>query len=110
MQNAVGLFDFPPGGLPCFVRHIGLQEFQELHRQLVQPVTTFSRQAEATLLHVPLQCSQVDLNQFVTWILNELQPIQGGIWSSSVNTGVNIFDLQNVKVNGREVMELSFIA
>jgi hypothetical protein len=31
MQNAVGLFDFPPGGLPCFVRHIGLQEFQELH-------------------------------------------------------------------------------
>ena len=77
MQNAVGLFDFPPGGLPCFVRHIGLQEFQELHRQLVQPVTAFIRQAEAMLLYVPLQCSQVDLNQLVTWILNEWQPIQG---------------------------------
>ena len=61
---------------------------------------------KATLLQVPLQCSQVDLNQFVTWILNELQPIQGGIWSSSANTGVNVFDLQHVKVNGREVMEL----
>jgi hypothetical protein len=110
MQNAVGLFDFAPGGLLCFVRHIRLQEFQELHGQLVQPVTTCSHQAEATLLHVPLQCSQVDLNQLVIWILNEWQPIQGGIWSSSANTGVNIFDLQHVKVNGREVMELRFIA
>jgi hypothetical protein len=26
-ENAVGLFDFPPGGLSCFVGHIGLQEF-----------------------------------------------------------------------------------
>jgi hypothetical protein len=83
MQHAVGLFDFPPGGLPCFV----LQEFQELHGQLVQPVTAFSRQAEATLLHVPLQCSQVDLNQLVTWIHSKWQSIQGGIWSSSANTG-----------------------
>jgi hypothetical protein len=98
MQNAVGLIDFQPGGLPCFVGHIGLQEFQELHRQLVQQVTGFSRQAEATLLHVPLQCSQMDLNQLVTWILNEWQSIQGGIWSSSANTGINVSYLQQSKL------------
>jgi hypothetical protein len=27
---------------------------------------------------------------------------RGGIWSSSMNTGINIFDLQHVKVNGKE--------
>jgi hypothetical protein len=32
------------------------------------------------------------------------QAIQGGIWSSSVNTGINIFDLQHVKVNATEVV------
>jgi hypothetical protein len=70
----------------------------------MQPVTAFIRQAEVTLLHVPLQCSQMDLNQLVTWILNEWQPIQGGIWSSSVNKGINILDLQYVKINGKEVV------
>jgi hypothetical protein len=109
-ENAVGLFDFPPGGLSCYVGHIGLQEFQELHcppqtagaaGHSLQPS---SQSDVVTSLHVPLQCSQVDLNQLVTQMLNEWQTIQGGIWSSSVNTGINIFDLQHFKVNGKEVV------
>jgi hypothetical protein len=82
------------------------ESFTVLHRQLVQPVTVtaFSRQTKATLLHVPLQCSQMDFNQLVIWIVNEWQPTQGGIWSSSVNTGIDVFDLQHVKVNGKEVV------
>jgi hypothetical protein len=36
---------------------------------------SLSCQAKATVLHVPLQCSQVDLNQLVIWILNEWLPL-----------------------------------
>jgi hypothetical protein len=32
------------------------------------------------------------------------QAIQVRIWSSSVNTGINIFDLQQIKVNVTEVV------
>jgi len=108
MQNAVGLFDFPTGRLPGFVGHIGLQELQQLHGQLVQPFTALSRQAEASLLHVPLQRGQVDLNQLVTWILNQWQLVQGGTLSSSANTGIDIFDLQQVKVDDKKFTYISW--
>jgi hypothetical protein len=64
--------------------------------KLVQPFTAFSSQAKAMLLQVPLQCSQVDLNQLVIWILHEWQSILGGIWSRSANKDINVFKLQQL--------------
>jgi hypothetical protein len=51
-----------------------------------------------------LSTCSCELQSISLWILNMWQPIQGGIWSSSVNTGINLFDLQHVKVNGTEVV------
>ncbi len=69
--------------LHCFtVLHRQLSSTASLSstRQLHCPPQTagaachsLSSQAKATLLHILLQCSQVDLNQLVKWILNEWQ-------------------------------------
>jgi hypothetical protein len=56
--------------------------------------TPFIRQAKAPLLHIPLQSSQVDLNELFTWILKKRQPTQGRIWPSSTNLGIDVLNLR----------------
>ena len=51
--------------------------------------TPFIRQAKAPLLHIPLQSSEVDLNELFTWILKKRQSMQGRILPCSTNLGID---------------------
>ena len=71
------------------LRQIRFQEVKQFHWIALQPLQLWCHQPKATLKNIPFECSQVNLDNLITGILDACQPAQ---WWSNRSRCYSIID------------------
>ena len=107
MQNTVRLLEIPACCLPCLVRQIGFQQFQQLCWTSLKLHEVRCYKTKAALQDIPFEGSKMDLDDLVTRVSDWLEPVQRHPSASSGNALVYEFHLWNHIWNHKNVFEIN---